>query len=180
MTKPYDPFSRLYWKLIDDEKFTDVYPDDHAFALWGRLLLTADMAWPASASLPFGTRKVALAKLVAVRLVDILPGGRYRIHGLDTERGKRQQKAKEAAASRWDDQMDAGVSGEDTPPHPASNANGDANGMLTGPPSSAKRMPTKQASEASTSKQVSSKGFYPAKALVSEPAQGAMDAPDEY
>jgi hypothetical protein len=89
MTKPIDPYSRLYWRLIDDEKFATIYLDDAAFALWARLLMTADMAFPASASLPFGTKPRSLAKLVGVGLVDTLPAGRYRVHGLAAERDRR-------------------------------------------------------------------------------------------
>lgn len=90
MTKPIDPFSRLYWRLIDDEKFAEVYPDDHHFALWARLLMAAEMAWPASAALPFGARRASVDKLVEVGLVDLLPGNRYRIHGMDDEQGRRR------------------------------------------------------------------------------------------
>ena len=100
VTRPVDPYSRLYWRLIDDEKFVDIYLNDHHFAMWARLLLTADMAWPSSAALPYGSRKASLQKLSDVGLVDLLPGNRYRIHGLDAERGTRQQKASNAAGYR--------------------------------------------------------------------------------
>lgn len=132
MTKVADPYSRLYWRLIDDAKFAEVYADDHHFALWARLLMAADMAWPASTALPFGTRKASLDKLVSVKLVDLLPGNRYRIHGLDRERGKRQQKAADAAASRWDER----------PPMPP-DPDGSANGMQPHPSGSPKRMPSR-------------------------------------
>lgn len=143
MPKAVDPYSRLYWRLIDDEKFAGVYHDDHAFALWTRLLMAADMAWPASAALPFATRKAALKQLVDVHLVDLLPGGRYRIHGLDAERGRRQQRARGAAGARWDDDGDPGsTAGADEPPmpvHPSSSANG----MQPHPSSTPKRMPSR-------------------------------------
>ena len=124
MTKPVDPYTRMYWRLIDDEKFVEIYPDDHHFALYVRLLMAADMSWPASASLPYATRKTSLQKLCDVGLVDVLASGRYRIRGLDAERRKRQQKASNAAASRWEDDEQPARSANGTDEHPPSNANG--------------------------------------------------------
>jgi hypothetical protein len=124
MTKPVDPYTRMYWRLIDDEKFVEIYPDDHHFSLYVRLLMAADMSWPASASLPFATRKASLQKLCDVGLVDVLASGRYRIRGLDAERRKRQQKASNAAASRWEDDEQPARSANGTDEHPPSNANG--------------------------------------------------------
>lgn len=110
MTKPVDPYSRLYWRLIDDPKFAEVYDDDESFALWARLLMTADMAWPTSAALPFDTKRKPLAKLVDVKLIDLLPAKRFRVHGLDAERAKRQNR-------RGDDADPAGDPAG-TPPGP--------------------------------------------------------------
>lgn len=115
MTKARDPYSRVYWKAIDDPKFAKVWDDDHALSAWLRLLVAADMAWPASATIYHGIRRTALKVLCDVKLVDMQAGGRYRIHGLDKERAARSRQASDAAAARWDD---------DEPPHPASNADG--------------------------------------------------------
>lgn len=98
MTKPIDPFSRVYWRVIDDPKFVEVYADDHAFALWVRLLMAHDMAWPASAALPFGTKRSALKMLTDAGIVDLVPGSRFRVHGLDAERGKRQKRPDDDSA----------------------------------------------------------------------------------
>lgn len=87
------PYSRVYWSIIDDPKFLEVYDDDKSLAAWCRLLLAADMAWPASAQIPISTKRPAFDKLVKVGLIDIRPGGRYRIHGLDAERGQRREAA---------------------------------------------------------------------------------------
>jgi hypothetical protein len=87
------PYSRVYWSVMDDERFADVYGDDGAFALWVRLLMTADALWPAAAPLPRGAKPRALGKLVDAGIVDLLPGDRYRIHGLDSERERRKQLA---------------------------------------------------------------------------------------
>lgn len=133
MPKPVDPYSRLYWRLIDDEKFAEIYGDDHHFALWCRLLMTADMAWPSSAALPFGTRKASYQKLVNVGLVDPAAGNRYRIHGLDAERSKRQTKARDAISQRWD--RDTGVHRDD--------ADRNADALLPYPVGTTKRLPSR-------------------------------------
>lgn len=97
MTAQDDPYVRVYYRIVDDPKFADVYDDDAAFALWVRLLLHADAMYPAAATLPNGTRKAALAKLVEAGLVDRGTGHRYRIHGLAAEREERAEAARFAA-----------------------------------------------------------------------------------
>jgi hypothetical protein len=94
------PYCRVYWSVIDDPKFAEVYDDDHALACWLRLLIAADALWPAPASLPASARKSAVALLVRVGLVDLQIGGRYRIHGLDAERGRRRDAATRPGTNR--------------------------------------------------------------------------------
>lgn len=94
--------SRVYHEAIEDDRFRDVWPDDAALALWLRLLVAADGAWPAAASLPRSTRKAALAKLVDAGLVDLANGDYFRIHGLDAERLWRAGRGKAGAKARWD------------------------------------------------------------------------------
>ena len=94
------PYSRVYWQIVDDPKFATVYDNDAALALWLRLLLAADQAHPASATLPVGSRKTAIAALVDAKLITV-SGSRFRIVGLDAERGKRSDTARNASASRW-------------------------------------------------------------------------------
>lgn len=129
MTKTRRPYSRVYWEAIDDPKFAHVWDDDHALAAWLRLLVAADMAWPASATLYHGVHRGALKRLCEVGLVDMQTGGRFRIHGLDKERAARARQASDAAAARWED---------DEPPNPA----GNADGMRPHPPSRPPRMPS--------------------------------------
>ena len=88
------PYSRVYWSVIDDPKFEGVYDDDAAFALWMRLLMNADALWPAPAALPRSTKAKPLGKLVDAGIIDLLPRDRYRIHGLDAERGRRRDAAR--------------------------------------------------------------------------------------
>lgn len=101
MTREQRPYSRLYWSVIDDDKFVSVYDNDRAFATWARLLMAADQAWPASASIPRAASRTAIALLVTAGLIELMPGGRYRIVGMDAERERRQGQAQDAAEARW-------------------------------------------------------------------------------
>lgn len=94
-------YCRVYWSIVDDPKFVEVYDSDTALATWLRLLIIADQAWPASASLPASAKRRVVELLVRVGLVDTLPGWRYRIHGLDAERNRRADSARKGAAVRW-------------------------------------------------------------------------------
>lgn len=113
MSAERDPYSRVYWSILDDPKFADVVDDDCLLATWVRLLIVADMAWPASAWVPDSVDHDAVIELVEVGLVDRQPGGRFRIHGLDAERERRSSSARNAAASRWHSDRNA------TAPKPA-------------------------------------------------------------
>jgi hypothetical protein len=93
------PYSRVYWSVMDDPKFDGIYEDDAAFALWMRLLMNADALWPAPAPLHRTAKPKALAKLVEAGIVDLLPRDRYRIHGLDAERGRRRDAARTGGKS---------------------------------------------------------------------------------
>ncbi len=84
-----DPYSRLYWRFADE--FPAVYESDTAYALWCRLLRLADMAWPANATLPIGTRKATLAVLVEHELVLLVTPSTYRIRGMAKERTRRTE-----------------------------------------------------------------------------------------
>lgn len=93
-------YCRVYYSIKDDPKFDGIRDDDHHLATWLRLLMTADAIWPASPDLPASARKASVKALVVAELVDLLPGGRFRIHGLDAERGSRRDNARAAAAHR--------------------------------------------------------------------------------
>jgi hypothetical protein len=130
MTKPVRPYCRVYWEAIDDPKFRDVWDDDGRLAWWLRLLVAADMAWPASANIPRRVKQPVLDSLVAAGLVDLENGDRYRIHGLDAERGGRARMAADAAAARW-----SSVVPPDDPRHPSGDADRtpSASGRHSGP-----------------------------------------------
>ena len=86
-------YSRVYWSIVDDPKFVTVYDNDSHLAAWLRLLLIADQAHPASAHLPSNVRKGSVTALSDAELIDMLPGSRYRIRGLDAERERRRSAA---------------------------------------------------------------------------------------
>lgn len=101
MPRTDDPYSRVYWRAVDDPKFAEVWWDDQTLATWLRLLVIADQAWPASAALYDGVSRRALKRLTDSGLV-VLERRSYRIKGLDREREKRSGAARAAVAQRLD------------------------------------------------------------------------------
>ena len=99
MTASPAPYARVYHSIVDDPKFARVYGDDRALASWLRMLLVADAMYPTSAPLPSKTKAVRL--LIEVGLIVEQPGNRYIVKGLASEREKRAQSARNAAAVRW-------------------------------------------------------------------------------
>lgn len=85
------PYSRIYWSVMDDAKFDGIREDCRVFGAWSLMLVVADMAWPSPAFVPPTVSRASLARLVEAELVDVLPGYRYRIHGLDAERERRSE-----------------------------------------------------------------------------------------
>jgi hypothetical protein len=145
MTKIKRPYSRVYWEALDDPKFAHVWDDDHALAAWLRLLVAADMSWPASATLYHGVRRQAVRLLCDVGLVDMQTAGRYRIHGLDKEREVRSEWAATAARARH---------------------SGNADGMRSQPERNAEGMPSKaEQSRAETIGKPTPTGFSEARPL---------------
>ena len=96
------PYSRIYWSVMDDTKFDDIRADMRHFGTWSLMLVVADMAYPAPAYIPPTAPKRSVQALVDAGLVDLLPGFRFRVHGLDAERGRRSQRARESVSHRYD------------------------------------------------------------------------------
>ena len=92
-------YSRVYWSIQDDPRFRGVIDDDRALALWLRLLLASDAAYPVRLPLPHSSKP--LRKLIVARLVLPAPGGTYRMRGLDDLRAERSKRGRDAAAVRW-------------------------------------------------------------------------------
>lgn len=88
------PYSRVYWDIVDDPKFGTIFDNNDHLATWLRLLMQADAQWPASSAVPATARKASVKALSDAGLIDLVPGGRFRVHGLDAERGRRREAAR--------------------------------------------------------------------------------------
>lgn len=133
MTAQADPYVRVYYRIIDDPRFEHVYDDDRALATWLRLLLTADAMHPAPAPIPVGVRKPSLDKLVAAGLVDTLPGGRYRFHGLAAERARQSARGRAGAVARWESERNAAADTDAMRTHTERNATTKHDAMHSAP-----------------------------------------------
>lgn len=102
MAKTPDPYSRVYWTVLDDGRFDGIRDNMAHLGTWLLLLLVADMAHPAPAFLPPVPRK-SIAALGAVGLIELMGGGRYRVHGLAAERDRRSSVGNAGASARWSD-----------------------------------------------------------------------------
>lgn len=105
-------YARVYFSIEDDERFRDVYHDPRHLGTWLQLLLVAEAMYPLAAPLPAYVSKGSLKVLVDAGIIDLCPHQHYRVHGLASEREKRAEKARLAAAVRW---------------HSGGNADGNAN-----------------------------------------------------
>lgn len=94
-------YSRVYWSIQNDPKFDGIREDMRHMGTWLTLLLAAEQTWPAPAYPPPIVSRPSFRALVEAGLIDELSGGRFRVHGLDNERGVRSQQASDAAAKRW-------------------------------------------------------------------------------
>ena len=101
MTAQADPYVRVYYRIMDDPKFADVYTDKATLGTWLTLLIHADALYPTAATLPHGIKKASVDKLVGAGLVDLLPNHRYRMHGLAAEREQRSEHGRKAALARY-------------------------------------------------------------------------------
>ena len=94
------PYSRVYWTIRNDPRLAAIYPVDSLLAAWIRLLIAADMAWPAAADVPASVKKSSLTALCDAGIVELLPSRLFRFHGLDSERGRRREAAQASVAHR--------------------------------------------------------------------------------
>jgi hypothetical protein len=127
-----EPYVRVYYSILEDERFATIYLNDHHLAWWLRLLLTADAMYPAPAPIPRRVNPRSLTALVDCGLVELVSGDCYRIHGLQAERERRSYQGIAGASARW-----GGRNANALPTQSERNANGvrpgNANGMLAEP-----------------------------------------------
>jgi hypothetical protein len=101
MSGQEDPYSRVYWRVKDDERFEHAYSCDTCWAAYVRLLMDAEAAYPASATMPASLKRHARVQLVADGIVELRPHDCYVIHGLQAERERRSEAARSSAEARW-------------------------------------------------------------------------------
>lgn len=99
MSRDERKYVRFYYpEFVRD--YRDVYEDDAAYAAWMRLLVLAEQVWPLTPELPRSVRSRPLRLLVERGLV-VIKGHEFTIKGLDAERGRRHESARNAADARW-------------------------------------------------------------------------------
>jgi hypothetical protein len=93
------PYSRVYHEIVEHPRFERVYGNPHALGVWLQMLLTADAMHPMTPPMP--PRNPTVRLLIEVGLVIERPGNRYSMRGLNEERERRSDAARNAAAVRW-------------------------------------------------------------------------------
>ena len=107
MTAQEDPYVRVYYRIMDDPRFEAVYPDARVLGTWLQLLIVADAMYPARAPLPSYVHRPSLKVLVDAGIVELRHHSHYVVHGLASEREKRSQSGRNAAALRWQSKRNA-------------------------------------------------------------------------
>lgn len=92
---------RVYYSIVEDERFADIYHDPRHLGTWLQLLLVADAMFPAASPLPAFVDPDSVKVLVEAGLIEEMPHKHFRVHGLSSERDKRSHSARNAAAMRW-------------------------------------------------------------------------------
>jgi len=95
-------YVRVYYSVVNDERFAEIYHDGRRFGAWLQLLLVADAMYPADAPIPAYVHKPSLKALVDCGLVEIRAHQHFRMHGLANERAQRSESARNANRVRWD------------------------------------------------------------------------------
>jgi hypothetical protein len=100
-------YAKVYYTIVDDERFANVYHEARHLGTWLQLLLVADAMYPAAAPVPAYVAKASLTVLVNAGLIELQPHQHYRVHGLASEREMRAQYGRNAAAVRWQSDRNA-------------------------------------------------------------------------
>ncbi|HEY4895230.1 MAG TPA: hypothetical protein VII01_03995 [Solirubrobacteraceae bacterium] len=95
-------YVRVYYSIVNDERFANVYHDARHLGTWLQLLMVADAMYPADAPMPAYVNRASVKVLVECGILEELPFRHYRVHGLASEREKRSHAARIANAVRWD------------------------------------------------------------------------------
>jgi hypothetical protein len=96
----YRPFARFYYvDFLRD--YPQIARDNDALATYLRLLAIADAMYPAVPEVPRSEKAVHVRKLVEATLVKLVPPYGFQIKGMEVDRGRRYERARTAASTRW-------------------------------------------------------------------------------
>jgi hypothetical protein len=132
-------YVRLYYTLASDAKFDEVYASDSLLATYVRLLIAADQAYPAPASLPFGCKPKAIDQLVGLGIIQFVNRRTFRVLALQKEREYRSGLGRAAAQRRWDADAMRTHSGGDADPMLAETENETEKRTTPTPPPSSRK-----------------------------------------
>jgi hypothetical protein len=95
------PYIRIYFETRGDDRFDHAYECDTCWAAYSRLLMDAEAAYPAAATLPVSLKRHAKAKLLDAGIIELRPHDCFVVHGLGAERRRRSHQGVAGAAARW-------------------------------------------------------------------------------
>lgn len=132
-------YVRLYYTLASDAKFDEVYSNDLLLATYVRLLIAADQAYPAPATLPYGCKPKVVYRLAELGIIQFINRVSFRIAALQKERDYRSGLGRAAAQRRWDADALRTQNGTDATPMLAETENENEKETLLPPPPSSPR-----------------------------------------
>jgi len=128
MSRTERPYVRVYYVDLERD-YPAIYADDAAAALWLRLLVLSEKAWPIDPELPRSAKAGALKRLVVATLVDLMPNHHYQSKGYRKERAEREQKARVGAGERWRQHPPTAPAVAPAPAHPNAPASASPSAM---------------------------------------------------
>lgn len=93
-------YARVYYDDLERE-FPEVWRDAVLRGDYILMLVAAERAWPASPEVPRLARPRSVKRLAELELIYPEPPFHYRARGLDKERERRSEAARNAASTRW-------------------------------------------------------------------------------
>jgi len=100
-------YVRVYYSVINDERFSEIFHDGRRLGTWLQLLLVADAMYPADAPIPAYVHRPSFDVLVTAGLIEERPHLHFRVHGLSNERAVRSEIGRNGAALRWQNERSA-------------------------------------------------------------------------
>lgn len=97
---PDRKYVRVYYDELAEE-FPEVWSDPLLFWTWCRLLVVAEKMWPSVPEVPRFVRPRAFSRLVDLGIIATVYPHCFQVRGLDAERARRAESARNAARNRW-------------------------------------------------------------------------------